>query len=84
MSRALKFLIRVVGGFFAGLLLGVVQLGWSQPTQPIVLEYGLVVGSMAFLLTNYLEFRQRVLARVRSEREAPKSPPKKSAKPKRR
>src|ERR1017187_4886561 len=67
LKRVSKFLIRIVGGFIAGILLGVVQLGWDERTWPIVLEYGLVLGSMAFAVTNYLEFRQRLLARVLRE-----------------
>ena len=75
------FLVRIVAGFCIGIALGVFQVGWSERTYPLVVEYGLVVGFMAFAVTNYLEFRKRVFARVLASANpaptAPTSPKKK-------
>ena len=40
-------------------------MGLTSRTWPIVLEYGIVMGSLAFAVTNYLELRQRLMSRSR-------------------
>lgn len=66
MSRKKKFLTRVVIGFVLGVGAGLVQFGWSSQTAPIVWEYGVVFGAMAFAVTNYLELRSKIMDRARA------------------
>ena len=67
--RARKFLLRVTLGFLAGLSLGIFQLGSERRVWPVVFEYGVVLGALAFAVTNYLELRQKLLEQVRRSHE---------------
>ena len=66
MTRRTKFLTRVLLGFALGVSLGLVQLGWSEQTAPIIFEYGVVLGAMGFAVTNYLELREKLVGRARA------------------
>jgi hypothetical protein len=65
-TRRAKFLTRVLIGFAVGVGLGLLQMGWSEQTAPIVFEYGVVLGAMGFAITNYLELRQKLMGRARA------------------
>lgn len=63
-DRPAVLLRRILIGSLLGGLIGYLKFGDQPMMRPLIFEYGLVMGSLAFAVHNYLRFRRRILAQI--------------------